>query len=112
MALNGLFPGLVTTRSVANLGTFEIEVIIEPIRPSGGGGYVPGDRKDKYKVTIRISMKSGKTWKLERIVSNTLARVVARLMKIKLEVEETPQIVVHSVTATTESKPDIKVHVK
>jgi hypothetical protein len=97
MALNGLFPGLVTTRSVANLGVFEIEVIIEPTYPGGGGGYVPGAKPDKYKVTIRVTMKNGRVWNYSRVVTNTIARVIAKLTGVKFE--EQPDITVTSVVA-------------
>lgn len=85
-ALNGLFPGLVTTRSIANLGAFEIEVIITPVQPSfGGGGFgVPiSSSFNKYKVKIRIT-RNGKTWEYERVVGSTMAKVVASITNIKI----------------------------
>lgn len=97
LAVEGLFPGLVTTQSVANLGLFDIEVIIQPIPVGGGGGYAPTLKPDKYQVTIRVTMKNGRRWTYTRVVSNTLARVFARLARINLETDPT-KVTVHSVT--------------
>ena len=85
LALDGLFPGLVTHRSVANLGTFEIEITVEPIYDGGGGGggyYFP--RKDKYKVKIRVT-RNGKLWELEQVVNSITAKVICKLLRIKQE---------------------------
>lgn len=109
LATDGLFPGLVSTFSVAIAGALLLDVIIEPIiRPSGGGGYVPGARKDKYKVTIRVS-RNGKIWKYERVVTNTAARVLAKVLQVKLP--EEPQITVHSVS-TSAVTTDVKAYKK
>ena len=85
-ATEGLFPGLVTTRSVANLGHFEIEVIIEPVGPTGGGGYsyIPTKNiTDKYRVRIKVTYKC-KKWEYESLVGSTMAKVVASITKIKI----------------------------
>lgn len=96
-----------TTRSIANLGAYEVEVIIEPVRPLyGGGGFVPGAPLDKYKIKIRIT-KDGKSWRYEQTVSNRSARVLARLLRVKMP--EEPTITVYSATAASSPPIDIKV---
>ena len=110
-ALNGLFPGLVTTRSVANLGSFEIEVIIEPVTPSGGGGgfYHPLKPSDtKYKVKIRVT-RNGKLWEYEKVVGSTIARVVAKVIRKKLA---EPSILVTNTSMVENTEPVIKVTIK
>lgn len=109
-ALNGLFPGLVTTRSVANLGHFEIEVIIEPVAPSGGGGFYQPLKPSitKYKVKIRVTRK-GKVWEYEQIVGSTTAKVLAKVLKKK--VAEPIISVVHK-SMVEENEPIIKVTIK
>ena len=113
-ALNGLFPGLVSTRSVANLGHFEIEVIIEPVYPQGGGGgYVPrplNDRPTKYRIVIRIT-RNGKTWKYEQIVSTAVAKVTAKLIG-KTLVEPTVSVVNTSMVQQNEVKVTANVNSK
>jgi len=103
-AVEGLYPGLVTTRSVANLGSFEIEVIIQPEPQGGGGGYyyedvVPGKRE--YRVKIKVTRK-GKVWNYEKVVNNFTAKVLAKLLKVKLP--EDPKITVHSVSVSKDNK--------
>lgn len=93
-ATGGLFPGLVSTRSIANLGHFDIEIIIEPVYPGTGGGFGIA-KPDKYKVTFRVTTKNGKVWNYSKTVSVATARVVARISKIKME--EPPEIIVHSI---------------
>ena len=114
-ALNGLFPGLVTHRSVANLGHFEIEVTIEPIpytgiSGGGGGGYRQplGVDRTKYKIRIRITRK-GKEWVYEQIVGLTIAKVAARI--IKKTVAE-PSISIVTKTVSENIEPTIKVTIK
>lgn len=111
-SVSGLFPGLVTSRSIANLGTFEIEVIIEPVYPGTGGGgysYTPaGITKDKYKVKIRITRK-GKVWEYEKIVGSTTAKVVAKVIGIKVA-EPTVHITSKSMVEQTEVKVIANVH--
>jgi len=109
LATEGLYPGLVSTFSIAVLGALEIEVIIEPVVPSvGGGGFgVVLPRKDKYKLRIIVRRKD-KTWNYETIISSTTARVIAKLNRVK-RVE--PQIVVESsaVKVIEKEEPTIKV---
>ncbi len=86
LAVQGLFPGQVTTRSVANLGTYEIEVIIQPVVPrSGGGGFVPAPLHIKpthYRVTVRVKY-NGKWYEDTQIVDEHNASVIATLKGIK-----------------------------
>jgi hypothetical protein len=86
-ALLGLFPGITSHRSIANLGHFEVEISIQPVYPSGGGYvYEPIGRTsvDKYKIKIRITRK-GKTWEYEKIVGFATASVIAKLVKIEIQ---------------------------
>lgn len=107
LATEGLYPGLVSTFSIAVLGTLEIEVIIEPVVPSFGGGGVVLPRKDKYKIKIRVKRKD-KVWNYESIVSSTTARVIAKLMKVE---KKEPEVVLENVTARVkqDTEPQIKV---
>ncbi len=108
-ATGGFFPGRVTTRSIANLGSFEIEVIIEPVQPTGGGGgYYQPSKKDKYKIRIRVSSK-GRKWEYESIVNSLTAKVVAKLSGITLKA---PEVQVKSVTVSQKITPTIKVDKK
>lgn len=109
-ATGGLFPGLVTTRSIANLGSFEVEVIIEPVVVTGGGGAVFGPirKKDKYKITIRVSSKK-KTWKYETVVNNITAKVVAKLTGITMM---KPEVTIDNITVIEKTTPTIKVDKK
>lgn len=105
-ALNGLFPGLVTHRSIANLGQFEIEITIEPVYTQGGGGGVPSNVKsDKYKVKIRITRK-GKVWKYEQTVGATTANVLAKVIKATVA---TPTVSV--INTIIKEKSEIKINV-
>lgn len=109
-ALVGLFPGLVTTTSVANLGTTSISVSITPIVDYGGGSiYHPaGSRNNKYKVKIIIS-RNGKTWEYERIVGETTAKVIAKVTGQKVT---SPTIKLNSISMVEQSSPIIKVKLK
>jgi hypothetical protein len=112
LALNGLFPGITTHRSVANLGHFEIEVIITPVPYSMGGGgysYTPtGVGTDKYSIKIRITRK-GKVWDYEKIVGVTTAKVFAKVIGKKIT---TPTISVLSTSMVEQVAPIIKVKIK
>ena len=109
-ATEGLFPGLVTTRSIANLGAFIFEVIIEPVL--GGAGRSPIARpryeKDKYKITIRVRHKD-RVWSIESIVGKLTAQIAARLLRTKL-IE--PEVAVTSVAVAESVEPTIEVFKK
>ena len=110
MAVNGLFPGLTTTRSVSNLGTFETVVIIQPVVSNGGGGYVPvrrGQRPDRYKVTVRVSY-DGKTHEDSVIVDDIEARVQAELHGIT-EFNETEVMISINGIQVNKSNPIITI---
>jgi len=106
-ALNGLFPGLVTTRSVANLGHFEIEVTITST--GGGGAIFPlGNKSNKYKVRIRVT-RNGKTWEYESEVGSTMAKVIAKVMKTKIA---EPSVSYTGISMAESREPQIKVTTK
>jgi len=114
MAVQGLFPGLVTTQSVANLGHFKLEVVI--VAPEGGPPGVadttritPPRRKekDKYTVSIRVSYKT-RIWYYQSEVDTWMATIVARLVGKQLNKPVDPEIVVKSVKVTPE-EIDVKV---
>ena len=109
LATEGLYPGLVSTFSIAVLGALEIEVIIEPVVPGfgGGGGFdVVLPRKDKYKLRIIVRRK-GKTWNYETIITDTTARVIAKIAGVK---KKEASVVVESVQAKIDrEEPTIKV---
>jgi hypothetical protein len=102
-ALLGLFPGLVSTRSVANLGQFEFEIIIEPEVPSLGGGAYLSPAPTKYILTIRVSRK-GKTWELKSKISNVTAKVIAKFMR-----RELPEVNITNVSVTPQETPQVEV---
>jgi len=108
LAVDGLFPGLATHMSIANLGSFGVQVIIEPVSYGGGGGYVTaptGFKTDKYRIRIIVTRK-GKRWSYERIVSTNTAKVIAKLAKIELNV---PSISVGNITVNESAEPVVKV---
>lgn len=111
-ATEGLYPGLVTTQSVANLGSYIFEVIIEklPVGPPGsaGGATDLSRKKDKYKVTMRVRHKD-RVWEYERIVGPKTAQVAARLIGKKLN---EPDVQVKSVTVVEGTDPTIEVYKK
>lgn len=110
-AVDGLYPGMTTHRSIANLGLFDVEITIEP-QPSGSGGggyYSPLNvGPTKYKVKIRITRK-GKTWEYEQIVGLTTAKVLAKVTKIKIA-EPTVSLVKTSMVEQTEVKVKVNVN--
>jgi hypothetical protein len=107
-ALNGLYPGMTSTRSIANLGHFEVEVTIEPVGPGfGGGGYYEpySPSSTKYKVKMRITRK-GKTWEYEQIVGSTTAKIIAKVIKVKVA-----EPAVSVINTSMVSNPEVKVKV-
>jgi hypothetical protein len=81
-ALDGLYPGLVTTQSIASLGYLVSVVVISPVvRELGGGGWGPvplGGHAENYRVTIRV--KTGdRVYEETLIVDDNTARIVAKL---------------------------------
>lgn len=107
----GLYPGLVSTFSIAALGQFEIELIPEPPEiPSYGGG--PGlllsPQPVKYLLKIRVTRR-GKTWNHESRISVTTAKVIAKFLGRELPTvavldtrvkQETPEVEVRHVSTT------------
>lgn len=83
-ATHGLFPGITSHRSVANLGQYEIEIIVKPVTPTvgGGGGGWLHPIKDR-EITIRIT-KNGETWETTQVTSKYFAdgliKVFAKLV--------------------------------
>lgn len=127
MATMGLTPGIVTRRSVANLGMFETIVIIVPVPSTGGGGTggpsypsaYPSSYPDpsyssninifgdaptsKYKVTVAI--KIGDKWYEEtRIVDAEEARVIASLKGITTFDEDGPMVAVDGIQVMNEEE--------
>lgn len=107
-ATGGLFPGLVTTRSVANLGSFEIEVIIEPVSPGVGGGGYHQPVKAKYKIKIRVTRKN-KVWDFESEITDVTARVMAKILRVELKKEPTVQVTSAKIKT---NDPSVKVKIK
>lgn len=73
--------------ALANGGVFETEVIIEPVVPVSGGGYVPwspniGAKPDRYRVTVIVKF-NGRVYKDVQIVDDTAARVLAEFHGIQ-----------------------------
>jgi hypothetical protein len=113
-ATHGLFPGLVSTRSIANLGHFELEIILEPVRGGPGTARTTDLRrpkKDKYKVTIRVRHKT-RIWEYERTVSHVTAQVAAKLIGKELPQHPAANVHVFQVTETPETDPTIEVYKK
>lgn len=113
MALQGLHPDYLTTYSVATMGHFTVDVIIEPVTPergvgSAGGAARSSSPKDKYKVTIRVSYKD-RQWSYESVVDRQEASVMAKMLNQEL-VE--PIVTVDSVTVTNRPDPIIDVEKK
>jgi len=116
-ATHGLYPGLVTTRSVANVGHFKLEVIIEllPDGPPGSAGGAISTRgrpkKDKYKVTIRVMYKT-RIWELERELGQNMANVTAKFLGTELPEDPNVSVTVHTVDEKSLAGPLIKVFKK
>lgn len=97
-AVNGLYPGLVTTRSIANIGHLEIEIVIEGLAPPGIADTTRlSKKKDKYKVTIRVTYKS-RVYEYSSIVGEWLANIYAKLICVELKKPMDPIVTMESVT--------------
>lgn len=104
-ALNGLYPGLVSTFSVATIGQFQIEVeFIPDISGGGGAGYAgtPSNKHTKYLLRIKVSRK-GKAWNFESKISNTTAKVLAKFIQ-----QELPSVVVTDIHLQNKEQPEIE----
>lgn len=99
-ALNGLYPGMVTTRSIANIGHLKVEVIIQPITDVGRGTADTtrlSKKKDKYLVTIRVTYKT-RVYEYSREVGRWEANVYAKMLGVELMTPPDPTITMDSVT--------------
>jgi hypothetical protein len=111
LALGGLFPGLVTTNSIANLGTFTVEVIIQPVVSNGGGGWVPvsrGQRPDRYLVTVKITY-DGETYETSKVVDDDRAKIDAKLNGITEFTPEEVMVSINGVQVTNKSKHTVSI---
>lgn len=115
MATQGLYPGIVSTRSIANLGHFELEITI---RRGGGGGIADttrlgpaGKKEDKYIITIRVKYKT-RIWEYERTVTEPTAKVAAKLLRTELPQEEAAPDIVVTVQEKPVTEPTIEVYKK
>jgi hypothetical protein len=107
IATEGLYPGRVSTFSVATLGYGFIEVTIEALAPGRGSANTTqlSKEKGKYKITIRVRYKDW-IWQKEYITSDKTASVVAKALKVQLP---EPVVVLTNVAVIEPDEPDIKV---
>lgn len=93
MATHGLFPGIVSTRSIANLGHFEIEVIVTEEGAGGGGGsiaahpgiYVPWKGKPqqrKKSVQIVVKFSKDQVWRRAYVIDSRGADMLVKVINI------------------------------
>jgi|JI10StandDraft_1071094.scaffolds.fasta_scaffold21845_3 hypothetical protein len=112
LAVQGLSPGDLSTRSVANLGTFEVEVIITPIQPpSSGGGYVGGYSKPlprQFRITVRVKF-NGKIYEDSQIVDEHRARVIAKFRGITVFSSTDPMVSVNGMQILDKNEIQIRV---
>jgi len=118
MATLGLYPGQVTTQSVANLGHWFFKITFGPGTAGAGGGHGVVDRlrrkrrdEDKYTVTIDVRYKT-KIWHYERTVSKITANVMAKLSGTTLPPRPNVEIQVDDVTVKDKQDPTIEVYKK
>lgn len=105
LALNGLYPGVTSIRSISNMGMFETTVIIEPVK-SSGGGYVPvakGEKPDRYRVTIRVIV-NGKKYEETYIVDDHEARIMANVHGVMIFTEDVVMVAVNGVQVINEDE--------
>ena len=97
-ATNGLYPGLVTTRSIANLGHLKVEI---SIRRKGGPGTARttdlSRKEDKYIVTIRVTYGT-RVYEYSREDGRWEANIYAKLMGVELSTLPDPVVTMDSVT--------------
>lgn len=109
MATHGLMPNPGTRfhRQVANLGHFKITV-------AGGLGSTTdlnGRKKDKYTVYITVGYKD-RTWEYSKVVSRTMANVIAKMADVVFVPEKVPEIELTSVREVKPAEPQVKVDKK
>lgn len=109
-AVNGLYPGMVTTRSIANIGHLKVEVIIEKIRGGGGTARTTdlSRKEDKYKVTFRVTYKA-KVYEYSSIVGSWRANVYAKLLGVELLTPPEPTVTMESVNVVNPEEITVKV---
>ncbi len=110
-ATQGLAPSLVSKRYIANLGMYDVEVIIEPVVPSGGGGYSPptfGQRPSHFRVTVKVTFK-GKVYKSVQIMTPSEARVFAKLKGIVNFTENSPMVAINGVQILEQKEIEVNV---
>ncbi len=104
-AVDGLMPGFFNHASAAISGAFEVQVIIEPVIPASGGGYVPWTKAsqvkpDRYRVTVVVTV-NGKKYSDSQVVDDNQARVIAKFNGIDFD-ETTTMISVNGVQVFNE----------
>lgn len=113
LALGGFYPGLVTSMSIANIGIFDVEVIIQPV-VSGGGGYVPSRRNEKperYRVTVRV-IHNGKVYEESIVVDDHAARVSAKTNGIMIFSEDTAMVSLNGIQIMEAEQIEIRAKIK
>ena len=109
LATSGLHPNGLTHRGIANLGTFEVEVIIVPIpQPTGGGGGYNRPLPRQFRVTVRVRF-NGKIYEDSQIVDEHRARVIAKFRGITNFSTSSPMVSVNGVQITEEKEIQIRV---
>ena len=78
LATHGLFPGVTTHRSVANLGHYEVEIIIRPVTGGGGGGTKWLTPIKDREIIIRVT-KDGETWEASYVTSKYFADPIVKV---------------------------------
>lgn len=110
MAVQGLSPNEITRRSVANLGTYEIEVIItpEPTPSYSGGGGFSRPLPRLFRITVRVRF-NGKTYEDTKVVDEKRARVIANLKGIKSFSMDSAMVSVNGIQIFEQEEITIKV---
>ena len=109
LATEGLNPNGLTHRGIANLGTFEVEVIIVPIpHPTGGGGGYNRPLPRQFRVTVRVRF-NGKVYEDSQIVDEHRARVIAKFRGIKMFSRTSPMVSVNGIQIMEEKEIQVRV---